>query len=247
MSTLRMLLAQTKMNFVWYLFRDGEMMFWALAMPIFFLVLFSFAFGFGNTTQASAFLVPGLIGAQVLTLGFFGVGVMLAQFREQKVLRRIYLTPLPPWVFFAALVLYRLTLLAFQSSILALAGSVFFHVHFTGNVLDMIAMLAIGALTFVSLGTLVGAVTKTAESANNLASVLTVPLAFLSDAYIPLDRFPSTVSAPLHLLPSTQFIDALRGVTTGGEPLAHFSLWIVVLLCWALGGMLLSARIFRWV
>jgi len=244
---LRMLLAQTRMNFNWYLFRDGEMMFWALAMPIFFLILFSFAFGFGNATQASAFLVPGLIGAQVLSLGFFGVGVMLAQFREQKVLRRIYLTPLPPWVFFAALVLYRLTLLAFQACILTLAGSLLFHVRFTGQPLNVVAMLAIGALTFVSLGTLVGAVTKTMESANNLASVLTVPLAFLSDAYIPLDRFPAAVSAPLHLLPSTQFIDALRGVMTGGEPLTHFTGWIAILLCWALAAMLLSARVFRWV
>jgi len=244
---LRMLLAQTKMNFVWYLFRDGEMMFWALAMPLFFLVLFSFAFGFGNTTKASAFLVPGLIGAQVLSLGFFGVGVMLAQFREQKVLRRIYLTPLPPWVFFAALVLYRLTLLAFQASVLALAGMLLFHVRFTGHPLSIVAMLAIGALTFVSLGTLVGAVTKTAESANNLASVLTVPLAFLSDAYIPLDRFPQAVSAPLRMLPSTQFIDALRGVSTGGEPLSHFAGWIAVLIAWALAAMLLSSRLFRWV
>ena len=246
MIELRMFLVQTKMNFIWYFRRDGEMVFWTLAMPVFFLVLFSFAFSSGPNSGSSGFLVPGIIGAQVLSSGFWGVGVMLATFREKHLLRRVYITPMPPWVFFAALVTYRMALLATQAVILIAVGALVFHVHVIGRPWEILAVLLLGTATFVSLGTIVGAVARTTESANNIASILTVPLAFLSDAYIPIDRFPHAVSSALRLLPSTQFIDTLRDVSIYGAPLAHYGAWMALLALWAVAGTLISARTFRW-
>ncbi len=247
MTLLRMFTTQTKMNFLWYFRRDGEMMFWTLAMPVFFLVLFSFAFSEGTGAKSSTFLVPGIIGAQVLSSGFWGVGVMLATFREKHLLRRVYLTPMPAGVFFASLVAYRVALLATQAIILGTVGTLIFHVHITGNPLVILAVLILGTATFVSLGTIIGALARTTESANNVASILTIPLAFLSDAYIPIDRFPHAVSAFLRLLPSTQFIETFRGVSVGGEPLTQFTVWLVLLAVWMVAGTLVSARTFRWV
>ena len=247
MTALRMLGAQTRMNFVWYFVRDTEMIFWSLAIPVFFLVVFSFALGTGSTKQASTFLVPGLIGAQVLSSGFWGVGAMLATFREKKLLRRVYLTPLPPWVFFLSLVAYRMALLAAQAVLLVVVGALVFGVHIVGNPAAVVFVLVLGAACFVSLGTVIGALTRTAESANNVASVLTVPLAFLSDAYIPLERFPAGVSRVLHLLPSTQFIDAFRGVSMYAVPVSDYAGWLVALACWTVAGTIVSARFFRWV
>ncbi len=246
-ATFRVLVAQTRANFTWYFVRDSEMIFWSLAIPIFFLLVFSFALGGGSTKTTSTFLVPGLIGAQVLSSGFWGVGAMLATFREKNVLRRIYLTPLPPWIFFASLVLYRMTLLAMQALVLAIVGGFVFHVRVAGNPVEIAIILVLGAATFVSLGTVIGAVVRSTESANNIASILTVPLSFLSDAYIPIDRFPHPVAAALRLLPSTQFIDAFRGISMHGESLAHYSVWVLLLCAWAIVGTTISARYFRWV
>ena len=246
-ATFRVLVAQTRANFTWYFVRDSEMIFWSLAIPIFFLLVFSFALGGGSTETTSTFLVPGLIGAQVLSSGFWGVGAMLATFREKNVLRRIYLTPLPPWIFFASLVLYRMTLLAMQALVLAIVGGFVFHVRVAGNPVEIAIILVLGAATFVSLGTVIGAVVRSTESANNIASILTVPLSFLSDAYIPIDRFPHPVAAALRLLPSTQFIDAFRGISMHGESLAHYSVWVLLLCGWTIVGTTVSARYFRWV
>jgi ABC-2 type transport system permease protein len=247
MRLLRMFLLQTKAHFTWYFRRDTEMMFWTLAMPVFFLVLFSFAFSTGPNSGSARFLVPGIIGAQVLSSGFWGVGVMLATFREKHLLRRVYITPMPPLVFFASLVAYRMTLLAAQAVILVAAGALIFHVGITGNPFEILAVLLLGTATFVSLGTIIGALARTTESANNIASVLTVPLAFLSDAYVPIDRFPHAVSSALRLLPSTQFIETFRGVAVGGVSLSHYGAWIAILVLWTLAGTAISARTFRWV
>ncbi len=247
MNALRLLFAQTRANFVWYFLRDGEMIFWSLAIPVFFLFTFSFAFGGSNTRATSTYLVPGIIGAQVLSSGFWGVGAMLATFREKRLLRRVYLTPLPGWVFFASLVLYRMSLLALQALLLSVIGAFVFHVRIVGNPLAIAFILVLGAATFVSLGTVIGAVVRSTESANNIASVLTVPLAFLSDAYIPIDRFPAQLGALLRLLPSTQFIDAFRGIAMYGESLAHYTGWIALLALWTVAGTVVSARYFRWV
>jgi len=247
MTMLRMFLVQTKMNFVWYFRRDGEMMFWTLAMPVFFLVLFSFAFSTGPNSGSSAFLVPGIIGAQVLSSGFWGVGVMLATFREKRLLRRVYLTPMPPAVFFASLVVYRVALLVAQATILVTVGALVFHVRIIGNPLEIVAILLLGTATFVSLGTIIGALARTTESANNIASILTVPLAFLSDAYVPIDRFPHAVSSALRMLPSTQFIDTFRDVSVYGHSLTHYGAWIGLLVLWTVAGTAISARTFRWI
>ncbi len=244
---LRALWAQIRANFTWYLLRDSEMIFWALGIPVFFLVVFSYALGSGGTKQTSTFLVAGLIGAQVLSSGFFGIGAMLAEFRSKKLLRRVYLTPLPAWVFFAGLVLYRMSLLAMQALLLAGAGALFFGVRFHGNPLAILFVLALGSATFVSLGAVIGALVRSTESANNLVSVLTVPLAFLSDAYFPISRFPAPLAGFLRLLPSTQFIDTFRGVAMYGVPLWHYTVWLIVLALWTVAGTLVSARFFRWV
>ncbi|MBV8300135.1 MAG: ABC transporter permease [Candidatus Eremiobacteraeota bacterium] len=246
MTLLRMFLVQTKMHFLWYFRRDGEMIFWTLAMPVFFLVLFSFAFSSGPTSRTSGFLVPGIIGAQVLSAGFWGVGVMLATFREKHLLKRVYLTPMPAWVFFASLVVYRMVLLAAQALLLVAAGALLFHVRITGNPFEIAFVLLLGTATFVSLGTIVGALARTTESANNIASVLTVPLAFLSDAYVPIDRFPHAVASTLRLRPSTQFIDTFRDVSIYGQSLAQHGAWLGMLVLWALAGTAISARTFRW-
>jgi ABC-2 type transport system permease protein len=242
-----MYLTQTKMHFLWYFRRDGEMMFWTLAMPVFFLVLFSFAFSDGRSSQSSTFLVPGIIGAQVLSSGFWGVGVMLATFREKHLLRRVYITPMPAWLFFASLVTYRMALLAAQAVILVIVGALLFHVRISGNPFAIVAVLLLGTATFVSLGTIIGALARTTESANNIASILTVPLAFVSDAYIPIDRFPHAVAATLRLLPSTQFIEIFRGVSVGGASLGQYVAWLVALGVWTVAGTVVSARTFRWV
>ena len=245
--SLKLLYLQTRADFVWYFLRDGEMIFWSLAFPVFFLFVFSFALGNGSTRQTSTFLVPGLIGAQVFSSGFWGVGAMLSTFRDKKVLRRIYLPPLPAWVFFGGLVLYRMTLLAGQAVLLAAVGMLVFKVRFVGNPLAILTILAIGAATFVSLGSVIGALVRSTESANNVASVLTVPLAFLSDAYFPIDRFPTAVANTLRMLPSTEFVDAFRGIAMNGYSLAHYSGWIGLLVLWALAGTAVTARYFRWV
>jgi ABC-2 type transport system permease protein len=246
MNLLRMFITQTRMNFTWYFRRDGEMIFWTLAMPVFFLVLFSFAFSSGPSAQTSTFLVPGIIGAQVLSSGFWGVGVMLATFREKHLLRRVYLTPLPSWLFFASLVAYRMTLLAAQAIILVAVGAFVFHVKINGNPVEILLILLLGTATFISLGTIIGALARTTESANNIASILTVPLAFLSDAYIPIDRFPHPTPDLLRLLPSTQFIEIFRAVSTAGASLTEYGGWILALVAWTIAGTFVSARTFRW-
>jgi hypothetical protein len=71
--------------------------------------------------------------------------------------------------------------------------------------------------------------------------------AFVSDAYIPVDRFPAPVPGLLRLLPSTEFVDAFRGIAMDGQSLAHYAGWIDILALWAVAGTAVTARYFRWV
>jgi ABC-2 type transport system permease protein len=130
---------------------------------------------------------------------------------------------------------------------LVTAGALLFHVRIIGNPFEILGILLLGTATFVSLGTIIGALARTTESANNIASILTVPLAFISDAYVPIDRFPHAVSSALRMLPSTQFIDIFRSVSIDGASLTQFGGWILALVLWTIAGTVVSARTFRWV
>jgi len=85
---------------------------------------------------------------------------MLATFREKHLLRRVYITPMPPWIFFASLVVYRVTLLAAQAIILVAVGALVFQVRIIGQPLEILAILLLGTATFVSIDRFPHAVTS---------------------------------------------------------------------------------------
>src|SRR5437660_6712090 len=126
-----------------------------------------------------------------------------------------------------------MALVAVEGLRLCASGALLFNVRIAGTPVEIVLILLLGTATFVSLGTIVGALARTTESANNIASILTVPLAFLSDAYVPIDRFPPVVSSALRMLPSTQFIDTFRDVSVYGASLAHYGAWLGLLALWA--------------
>ena len=164
-----------------------------------------------------------------------------------KVLRRIYLTPLPTGRSSPRSCSTAIALLALQAVLLRPGGNARLQRARRRDPLEIIFILALGATTFVSLGSVIGAVVKKAESANNIASVLTVPLAFLSDAYIPLERLPR---AGVERVPPASVDPVHRRVSRGLDvrrPARAFRGWIIALACWAVAGTVVSARFFRWV
>lgn len=191
-------------------------------------------------------LVPGILAMAVMQLGLFGTAAPLVQLRERKVLRRLGTTPLPRSALLVSQVLHRLTIALVQVVIIVAVGRVVFGVEIGGDVGLLAVFCALGALTFISLGYLIAALSRTEESVFGISSVLNFPMMFLSGIFFPLETMPDWIRPVVQAIPLTYLGDALRQLMVGAPPAYGLGLDALVLGVWLAASVTLSIRLFRW-
>ncbi|MGE5334403.1 MAG: ABC transporter permease [Nitrososphaerota archaeon] len=193
------------------------------------------------------FLVPGILAMALMQLGLFGTATPLVTLRQEQVLRRLGATPLPRWHLLASHVLLRLTIALVQTGMILALSIWVFKVQIQGNILDVVGLVVLGAVAFISLGYLVAAVSKTVDTANGITSAVNFPMMFLSGIFFPVATLPVFLAPIVRALPLTYLGDALRQVTMGGTP-TSFPMWLdlAVLAGWTLVCSLVAVRLFKW-
>ena len=79
------------------------------------------------------FLVPGLIGLNLLGAGLYGIGFNLVQMRARNLLRRLAVTPMLRSEFLLAFLVSRLVLVVPESLVITVFGVLFFGVRCTAR------------------------------------------------------------------------------------------------------------------
>ncbi len=193
----------------------------------------------------AAFLVPGILGMALMQLGVFGAVPLVAQ-REKLILKRLGATPLPRWTLVGSNVVLRLLIGLGQAVLILGIGVAVFGVTVLGALWLMVALVVLGALTFISIGYVVASFARTEESANGIVQVIQFPMMFLSGVFFPLEIMPSLLRPVAAVLPLTYLGDALRQVMVGGSPYAPLPLDLGILAAWFVVCLAISARFFRW-
>jgi ABC-2 type transport system permease protein len=192
------------------------------------------------------YLMPGILAMSLMQLGLFGTATPLVALRQEQVLRRLGATPLPRWQLLSSQILLRLTIGFAQAGIIIGLSVEAFKVPILGNVAMLIGLIFLGALTFVGMGYLIAAFSKTVETAGGVSSAVNFPMMFLSGIFFPLALLPAFLTPIVRAMPLTYLADAFRQVTIGSVPEFPMLVDVGVLLAWAVGCGLVSARFFRW-
>jgi ABC-2 type transport system permease protein len=119
-------------------------------------------------------------------------------------------------------------------------------VQLTGSWLEIIGIVFLGAVTFVSIGYVIASFARTEEAANGMTSIVQFPLMFLSGIFFPLEILPSWLRSVATVMPLTYLGDALRQVMVGGTPFVPLGVDVAVLAGWLVVCLGISARFFRW-
>ena len=191
------------------------------------------------------FLLPGLIGMGVMTFSIIGMGTTLAQYRQQRILRRIQATPLRVRTFFISQVLAWLVLSLVQTAIIMTAGTVIFSATIYGNYFWVLPLVILANLTFLNLGFIVGSLSKSVQAASGLGNFLTMPMMFFSGVFFPADSLPSVLSNAVKYLPLTPLLEALRGVLLDAQPLWDFPVQLALLVGWVVATALIAIKVFK--
>ena len=192
------------------------------------------------------FVVPGLLGMNLMGSAIWGLGFSIVEARQKKLLKRFVASPMPRWQYLASFLLSRLVLLIIEvGAFLGFARAVF-GVPFRGSLVELGALCVLTSLSFSALGLLVASRARTIEAASGLMNLVMLPMWILSGVFFSATRFPALLQPLVRALPLTAAIDALRGNMLQGTSLPQLTAPILVLIAWLLACFVVSLRIFRW-
>jgi ABC transporter DrrB family efflux protein len=203
--------------------------------------------GHARATNYAAFLVPGLVGLNLLSTGLFAVGMVTVAYREKGKFRRLAVTPLPKWVFLGGQILQRVTCVLLQTTLLLLAAWLGFHITNQGSYVLFTILIIFGTATFIAMGFALSSFASTVETYGAVSNLAFFPMMLLSGVYFRLDGAPQWIQKLVLILPLAPFLRALRTVYNDGGTLQGHAVGLMILAAWAALSFIFAVKRFRWV
>lgn len=191
-------------------------------------------------------LLPGLVGMNIMGGGLWGVGFVLVDMRVRKLLKRFRATPMRRSDFLLAILGSRVVFMIPEVFTILLIGKLLFGAPLGGAPLLLALVILAGSICFCGLGLLLACRTERLETASGLTNLAMMPMWILSGIFFSAERFPDAIQPFVRALPLTQLNFALRGVILEGQGLADIAFPLVMLV--GVGGIAftLALRWFRW-
>ncbi len=191
-------------------------------------------------------VVPGLLGMNIMGTGMWSVGFSVVQARARKLLKRLMATPMRRAQYLLSHMAARLIFLVLEVAALLVFAMLVFSVPMQGSWLLLAMVCVLGAAAFSGLGLLVASRARTIEGVSGLMNFVMVPMWVLSGVFFASENFPDVMQPFIDLLPLTALNQALRGVMLEGAGLAAVASQVAVMAVWTLGSTGLALRLFRW-
>jgi len=192
------------------------------------------------------FLLPGLIGLNLMGSSMWGIGFNLVLARKRKLLRRYAVTPMRRSHFLLSYFFSRSLFLVLELAVLIGFGRLIFGTQIQGSVAGLLVASVLGAAAFAAIGFLIGARLSSTEVAGGWMNFVQLPMWLLSGSFFSYERFPEWLQLPIRFLPLTAVNDALRHIYNEGGSLSSIGFEAAVLAAWALFGFGVAIKAFRW-
>jgi len=191
-------------------------------------------------------LVPGLMGMQLLSGALWGTAWNIVNARQRKLLKRLTATPMRRSHYLLSFRISGLLFVPLQVVVLFAFARLTFGVTVHGSSVSVMLLALIGSWSFAGLGLLCASRAQNSETANGLVNLATLPMFVLSGVFFSSGQFPAFLQPAIRLLPLSAFNDALRHIVNDGASLFAQGSQIVVLVAWGVAAAALALRLFRW-
>ena len=192
------------------------------------------------------FLVPGLIGMNLMGSGLWGLGFTVVIARSRKILKRFAATPMRRSHYLFSFMLSRLVFLVLEVAAVIVFAWLVFGFTVRGSWLSLTLITMLGGFTFSGIGLLVAARPTTIEGVSGLMNFIMLPMWLLSGTFFSSERFPQVLQPFIQALPLTALNNLLRAVMNEGAGLSSNWLPISVLLAWFVVSFIVALKIFKW-
>ncbi len=199
-----------------------------------------------NGSRYIDFLIPGLLGMNLMGSGIWSMGFAIVDARRKKLLKRLVASPMPRPYYLLSFLFSRISMLVIEVGVLLGFGALIFKVPIRGSFLDLAAICVLGALSFTAIGLLLASRVKTIEAASGLMNVVMMPMWIASGVFFSSQKFPNAVQPLIKILPLTAVIDALRANMLQGANLGQLAPQIAIMSFYLIVGFGLALKLFRW-
>ncbi len=191
-------------------------------------------------------VIPGVIGMNIMWGALFGIGYVIVRYRKFGVLKRLRATPVTAMEFLGAQILSRLWLLLVVNVVIYIAMDLFVDFSMHGSYLDLLLVFTLGCINMICCGLVVAARISSEEVANGILNLFSWPMMFLSGIWFSLEGADPWLKGVALLLPLTHVTDAARAIMIDGAGLADVADHLLVLGVSSVILLVIGARIFRW-
>ncbi|HYP08857.1 MAG TPA: ABC transporter permease [Bryobacteraceae bacterium] len=192
------------------------------------------------------FLVPGLLGMNLMGSAIWGMGFGIVDARRKKLLKRLIATPMPRHYYLFSFILSRLLMLVVEVGALVGFGLLVFGVPLRGSVLAFTLLCVLGSMSFCAIGLLIASRAQTIEGASGIMNLVMMPMWILSGVFFSSQRFPDVIQPVIKALPLTALIDGLRANMLQGAGFRELAIYIAILTTWLIVSFVVALKIFRW-
>jgi ABC-type multidrug transport system permease subunit len=192
------------------------------------------------------FLLPGLVGLNLMGSSMWGVGYNFVLARKRRLLRRYAVTPMRRGHFLLSYFFSRMLFLGLELAVLLGFGALVFGTVVRGSYASLALVAFLGAAAFAAISLVIGARVESTDVANGWINFAQLPMWVLSGPFFSYERFPDWLHAPIRLLPLTAVVDAMRAISNAGASLLDCAPQIATLSAWSIAGFVVAQRTFRW-
>lgn len=200
----------------------------------------------GDAVRYVDWVLPGILGMNMMFSSLFGVGYVVVRYRKNGFLKRLRATPLRAIEFVVAQVASRLLLIVLITAFVYAGTRYFLNTRMDGSYLVLLLVLLAGAIALISMGLVVAARVTSEELAGGLLNMVTWPMMMLSGVWFSLEAASDWVRQLASIFPLTHVLTAARAVMLDGAGLAEISSELLILAAMSAVFLALGALTFRW-
>lgn len=200
----------------------------------------------GREVRYVDWLVPGILGMNLMFSCLFGVGYVIVRYRKSGFLKRLNATPLRAIEFIAAQIASRLWLIMAITIAVYVGTDYFLNFMMNGSYLLLLLITTVGAVAMISLGLMIAARVTSEELAGGLLNLVTWPMMILSGVWFSLEGTPDIVQLSAQVFPLTHMLEGARTIMIDGGGIAEIANDLVVLLVMTAVFLAIGAWSFKW-
>lgn len=231
-------------------FRGIDMFIFAICLPVVILVLIGIINGNNPAFEGADYTFLDQSFGAISTIaicagGLMGLPLVLSGYREQKILKRLKVTPASPVMLLAVQLIIYMIYSVISLALIFMVAKVFWNFSIKGNILQFLGTYFLVMLSMFSIGLMVGGIAKNSKSAGSIASILYFPMLIFSGATLPYEVMPGIMQKIVDILPLTQGIKILKASTLG-LPIDNIIFPIILMILIFVVCIVISVKFFKW-